>query len=61
MMKSGQTKIPISRVPGLAKACGITEAAYELRPVFDALVTDLKQSTKLFVPSRQIAMQSPAG
>ncbi|MGB3245710.1 MAG: helix-turn-helix transcriptional regulator [Sulfitobacter sp.] len=25
MMKSGETKIPISRVPGLARACGITE------------------------------------
>lgn len=24
MMKSGETKIPISRVPGLAKACGFT-------------------------------------
>jgi hypothetical protein len=32
--------------------------AYELRPIFDALITDLKRSTKLFMPSRQIAAQS---
>jgi hypothetical protein len=39
----------------------VGKAAYELRPVFDALITDLKRSTKLFMPSRQIAPQSPAG
>jgi transposase len=39
----------------------VGKAAYELRPIFDALFTDLKRSTKLFVPSRQIAAQSPAG
>lgn len=25
MMKSGETKIPISRVPSLARACGVSE------------------------------------
>lgn len=39
----------------------VGKAAYELRPVFDALIADLKSSTKLFMPSRQIAEQSPAG
>jgi transposase len=39
----------------------VGKAAYELRPIFDALITDLKRSTKLFMPSRQIAAQSPAG
>ena len=37
------------------------KAAFELRPVYDALMADLKRSTKLFMPSRQIALQSPAG
>ena len=36
-------------------------AAFHLRPVVDRLAEHLKGSTKLFMPSRQIAMQSPAG
>lgn len=39
----------------------VGRAAFELRPVYDALLADLKRSTKLFMPSRQIASQSPAG
>ena len=39
----------------------VGKAAYELRPVFDALMADLKQSTKLFMPSRQHALHAPAG
>ena len=39
----------------------VRRAAFELRPVYDALLADLKRSTKLFMPSRQIASQSPAG
>jgi len=37
------------------------DPTYELQPLFDALIADLKRSTKLFMPSRQIATQSPAG
>lgn len=42
-------------------AAWVGKAAYELKPVFTALIADLKRSTKLFMPSRQIAAQSPAG
>jgi len=43
----------------LAKWLG--RIAHELTPVYECLKADLKQSTKLFVPSRQIAARSPAG
>ena len=39
----------------------VGRVAFELCPVFDVLIADLKRSTKLFMPSRQIASQSPAG
>jgi|TARA_B110000908_G_scaffold170935_1_gene231996 transposase len=39
----------------------IGKAAYELRPVHDALLALLKTSSKLVMPSRQITTQSPAG
>jgi transposase len=39
----------------------VGRTAFELRPVSDALMDDLKRSTKLFMPSRPIAPQSPAG
>ena len=39
----------------------VGKAAHELKPVHDALLAHLKRSTKLFMPSRQIAAQSPAG
>jgi transposase len=42
-------------------AAWVGKAAFELWPVFDALIADLKRSSKLFMPSRQIAAQSPAG
>ena len=42
-------------------ASWVGKAAYELKPVYDCLLTNLKQSSKLFMPSRQIAAQSPAG
>jgi len=42
-------------------AAWVGKAAYELKPVFDCLIQNLKQSSKLFMPSRQIATQSPAG
>ena len=42
-------------------AAWVGKAAFELRPVYDALIANLKRSTKLFMPSRQIALQSPAG
>jgi len=42
-------------------AAWVGKAAFELRPVFDALIADLKRSSQLFMPSRQIAAQSPAG
>src|SRR6056297_3191585 len=39
----------------------VGRAAFELRPVFEALMADLKRSTKLFMPSRQhrVAMRLP--
>lgn len=40
---------------------GMLSAAFELRPVFDALIADLKRSSKLFMPSRQHALHAPAG
>jgi transposase len=39
----------------------VGKAAHELKPVHDALLAHLKTSSKLFMPSRQIAVQSPAG
>lgn len=39
----------------------VGRAAFEPRPVFDALMDDLKRSTKLFMPSRQHASHAPAG
>jgi len=39
----------------------VGKAAYELRPVFDALIADLKRSSKLFMPSRQHPLHAPAG
>lgn len=42
-------------------ASWVGKAAYELRPIYECLLANLKQSTKLFMPSRQIATQSPAG
>jgi transposase len=39
----------------------VGKAAFELKPVFECLMADLKRSTKLYMPSRQIATQSPAG
>ena len=38
----------------------VGKAAHELKPVHDAFLAHLKRSTKLFMPSRQIAAQSPA-
>ena len=43
----------------LATWCGIT--AYRLGPVVDRMLIHLKRSRRLFMPSRQIAAQSPAG
>ena len=40
---------------------GWAQAAFELGPVYDALMADLKRPTKLFMPSQQIALHSPAG
>ena len=37
----------------------VGKAAYELRPVFDALVTDLKQSTKLFMDETRAPVLDP--
>ena len=39
----------------------VGKAAFHLGPVVDRLAEHLKRSTKLFMPSRQIAPQSPAG
>lgn len=39
----------------------VGKSAFHLGPVVDWLVEHLKTSTKLFMPSRQIAMQSSAG
>jgi hypothetical protein len=39
----------------------VGKAAFHLKPVVDRLAKHLKQSGKLFMPSRQIAAQSPAG
>jgi transposase len=38
----------------------VGKTAHELNPVHDASLAHLKRSTKLFMPSRQIATQSPA-
>lgn len=43
-----------------ALASRVGKAAYELRPVYDCLLENLRQSSKLFMLSRQIAVQSPA-
>lgn len=37
------------------------KSAFHLKPVVDRLAEHLKRSGKLFMPSRQIASQSPAG
>jgi transposase len=42
-------------------ASWVGKAAFELKPVFNALIANPKRSNKLFMPSRQIATQSPAG
>jgi len=42
-------------------AAWVGKAAWELAPVYDALIADLKRSTKLFMPSRQHALHAPAG
>lgn len=42
-------------------ADSVGKAAFHLAPVVERLAEELKQSTKLFMPSRQIAPQSPAG
>jgi transposase len=39
----------------------VSKAAFHLKPVVDRLAEHLKRSSKLFMPSRPIAMQSPAG
>tara|TARA_R110002072_G_scaffold127798_1_gene265243 strand:+ start:42 stop:824 length:783 start_codon:yes stop_codon:yes gene_type:complete len=39
----------------------VGKAAYELRPIHDALLAHLKTSSKLFMPSRQHALHAPAG
>jgi transposase len=38
----------------------VGKAAHELKSVHNALLAHLKQSAKLFMPSRQIAALSPA-
>ena len=43
----------------LASWCGT--AAYHLAPVVDRMLAHLKRSNRIFMPSRPIAMQSPAG
>jgi transposase len=43
----------------LANWCGVS--AYHLAPVVDRMLVHLKRSGRLFMPSRQIAAQSPAG
>lgn len=42
-------------------AAWVGRMAFELRPVYEALLANLKQSTKLFMPSRQHAAHAPAG
>jgi len=37
----------------------VGKAAYELRPVFDALIADLKQSTKLFMDETRAPVLDP--
>jgi hypothetical protein len=39
----------------------VGKAAFHLKPVVDRLADHLKRLSKLFMPSRQIATQSPAG
>jgi transposase len=39
----------------------VGKAADDLKLIYDALLAHLKTSSKLFMPSRQIAVQSPAG
>ncbi len=39
----------------------VGKASFHLTPVVDRMAQHLKASTKLFMPSRQIATQSPAG
>jgi transposase len=42
-------------------AAWVGKSAFELTPVYEALMADLKRSTKLFMPSRQHALHAPAG
>jgi len=42
-------------------AAWVGRAAFELTPVYDALLANLKRSGKLFMPSRQHASHAPAG
>ena len=42
-------------------AAWVGKSAFELTPVYDALMADLKRATKLFMPSRQHALHAPAG
>lgn len=44
-----------------ALAAWVGKSAFELTPVYDALMADLKRATKLFMPSRQHALHAPAG
>ena len=42
-------------------AAWVGRAAFELTPVYEALLANLKRSSKLFMPSRQHASHAPAG
>ncbi len=42
-------------------AAWVGKASFHLATVVDCLATDLKRSTKLFMPSRQHALHAPAG
>ena len=42
-------------------AAWVGKSAFELTPVYEALMADLKGSTKLFMPSRQHSSNAPAG
>jgi transposase len=39
----------------------VGKAAFHLKPIVGRLADHLKRSSKLFMPSRPIALQSPAG
>lgn len=42
-------------------AAWVGKSAFELSPVHDALMVDLKRFTKLFMPARQHALHAPDG